>query len=303
MNTRILPVEYEYIAPTDLKEALSVLAEKERVKILAGGTDLITQLKTGADVDMKYMLDVKRIPGLDYVRYDDAGKTLHIGPTATLSQIEKNDVVKEKYEALSEAISLMASVSVRNMATMAGNICNASPVADSVVPGICYGAVLTLANSRGERTLPLHEFFTGPLGLNARAADEMLTDIAIPLPKPNTGAAFFKKARVRSDIAKLSVGALIEREGRKITICRIAMGSAGSTSDYLKEVGESAQGKEMTEQLLSEIVALAMAHIKPSSTRRFPRSRWSTPEYKLHIAEVMTADAVREAWKRAGGDF
>ena len=306
MNTRILAVDYEYLAPATLKEALSVLGEKEGVKILAGGTDLITMLKTGSDANMKYMLDVKRVPGLDYIRYDDGEKTLHIGPTATLSQIEKNDLVKEKYEALSEAISLMASVSVRNMATMAGNICNASPVADSVVPAICYGAVLTLASSRAERTIPLHEFFTGPLGLNARAADEMLTDIALPLPKPNTGAAFFKKARVKSDIAKLSVGALIEREGQnsqKIAVCRIAMGAAGSTSDYLKEVGDSMAGKKMTEQLIAETVALAMAHIKPSSARRFPRSRWSTPEYKLHIAEVMTADAVREAWKRAGGEL
>jgi carbon-monoxide dehydrogenase medium subunit len=302
MNTRILPVEYEYLAPATLKEALSVLGDKEGVKILAGGTDLILKLKTDGDENIKYMMDVKRVPGLDYVRYDDGRKNLHIGPTATLSQIEKNNIVKEKYPALSEAISLMASVSVRNMGTMAGNICNASPVADSVVPAICYGAVLTLTSSRAERTLPVHEFFTAP-GVSVMASDEMLTDIALPLPKEGTGAAFLKKARVRSDIAKLSVGVLMEREGQNIKVCRIAMGAAGSTPDYLKEVGDSIVGKKMTEQLISETVALAMDCIKPGAARRFPRSRWSTPEYKLHIAGVMTADAVREAWKSAGGDF
>ena len=302
MNTRILAADYEYLAPATLKEALSVLGEKERVKILAGGTDLITQLKTGADVDMKYMLDIKRVAGLDYIRYDDKKATLHIGPTATLSQIEKNDFVKEKYQALSEAISLMASISVRNMATMGGNICNASPVADSVVPSICYGAVLTLANSRGERTVPLHEFFVGP-GVSVMAADEMLTDIAIPLPKANTGAAFAKKTRVKSDIAKISVGALLERDGQTVGACRIAMGAAGSTPDFLKKVGEGMAGKKMTEQLMSDTVALAVAAVTPTKERRFPRSRWSTPEYKLHIAEVMTADVLREAWKRAGGEL
>jgi len=302
MNTRILPVDYEYLAPATLKEALSVLGEKEGVKILAGGTDLIIHMKTDAGVDIKYLLDIKRVTGLDYIRYDDERETLHIGPAATLSQIEKNDIVKRKYQALSEAISLMASVSVRNMATMAGNICNASPVADSVVPAICYGATLTLASSRSERTVPLHEFFVAP-NISFMAAGEMLTDIALPLPKTGAGAAFAKKARVKSDIAKLSVGALIEHEGQTITACRIAMGATGATPDYLKEVGDGMVGKVMTEQLLSETAALAVAAIRPTTARRFPRSRWSTPEYRLHIAEVMTADVLREAWKRTGGEL
>ena len=84
MNTRILAVDYEYLAPATLKEALSILGEKERVKILAGGTDLITRMKTGEEFDMKYMMDIKRVAGLDYVRYDGERKVLHIGPTATL---------------------------------------------------------------------------------------------------------------------------------------------------------------------------------------------------------------------------
>ena len=298
MNTRILAVDYEYLAPATLKEALNILAEKTQVRILAGGTDLIVELKTAAVTEMKYMMDIKRIPALDYIRFNDG--QLHIGPAAVLSQIEKNEIVREKYPALAEAISSMASVSVRNMGTMAGNICNASPVADSVVPALCYGAVLTLASSRAERVVALRDFFTGP-NATVMAKDEMLTDIALPEPKAGAGSAFIKISRVKPDIAKVSAGALIEHEGQTVTACRIAMGAAASVPDFLKEAGENMAGKKMTEQLLAETVALAVAHVTPSASRRFPRSRWSTPEYKLHVAEVILADVLREAWKRAGG--
>jgi carbon-monoxide dehydrogenase medium subunit len=296
MNTRILAAEYEYLAPATLDEALGILTEKQRVKILNGGTDLIVKLKTGADIPLDYMLDIKRIGGLDYIRYDDQEAMLHIGPTATLSRIEKDAAVREKYPALSEAIQLMAAVSVRNMGTMAGNICNASPVADSVIPAICYQTVLTLTGQGGSRRAPLHEFFLGP-GVSIITPQELLADIALPLPKPGTGAAFVKKTRVRPDIAKISIGALIEREGRAVTACRIAMAAIAATPAYLKAVGDSLAGKTLTEQLIAETAALAAASIKPIDDNR------TTAEYRLHIAEVLTADVLREAWKRAGGEL
>ena len=296
MNTRILAAEYEYLAPAALDEVLSILAQKQRVRILAGGTDLIVKLKTGADLPMDYMLDIKRVKGLDHIRYDEAQAMLHIGPTATLSSIEKNPIVKEKYPALSDAIGLMAAVSVRNMGTMAGNICNASPVADSVIPAICYGASLTLTNKNGSRELPLHEFFLAP-GVSVIKPDELLTDIALPLPKPGSGAAFVKKTRVRPDIAKISIGALIELEGDTVKNCRIAMAAIAATPAYLKAVGESMAGKKITNELISETAALAAKSIKPIDDNR------TTAEYRLHIAEVMTADVLREAVKRAGGEL
>jgi len=296
MNTRILAAEYEYLAPTAIDEVLSILAEKQQVKILAGGTDLIVKLKTGAELPMEYMLDIKRVAGLNYISYDEKAAMLHIGPTATLSSIEKHTLVKEKYPALAEAISLMAAVSVRNMGTMAGNICNASPVADSVIPAICYEAVITLTSKNASRELPLHEFFLAP-GVSVIKADEMLTDIAIPLPKPGTGAAFVKKTRVRADISKISIGALLEHEGDTITACRIAMAAIAATPAYLQALGESMVGRKMTNELIAATAALAAKSIKPIDDNR------TTAEYRLHIVEVMTADVLREAWKRAGGEL
>ena len=296
MNTRILAAEYEYSAPATLDEALDILARQERVRILNGGTDLIVKLKTGAPLPLDYMLDIKRVSGLDYIRYDEREAMLHIGPTATLSRIEKDAAVQEKYPALAEAIQLMAAVSVRNMGTMAGNICNASPVADSVIPAICYQAVLTLQSQNATRQAPLHEFFVAP-GVSVITPQELLVDIALPLPKPGTGAAFVKKTRVRPDIAKISICALIEREGPAVRACRIAMAAIAATPAYLKAVGDSLAGQTLTEQLIAETAALAAASIKPIDDSR------TTAEYRLHIAEVLTADVLREAWKRAGGEL
>ena len=296
MNTRILTAEYEYLAPATLEEALSILAKKRNVRILNGGTDLIIKLKTGADVPIDYMLDIKRVAGLDYIRYDEKEAMLHIGPTAKLYRIEKDPTVQEKYPALAEAISLMAAVSVRNMGSMAGNICNASPVADSVIPAICYQAKLTLTSQSGSRDIPLPEFFLAP-GVSVIKPDELLTDISIPLPRPGTGAAFVKKTRVKPDIAKISIGAVIEHEGDTVTACRIAMAAIAATPAYLRAVGDSMAGQKMTARLIAETALLAAKSIKPIDDNR------TTAEYRLHIAEVMTADVLREAWKRAGGEL
>ncbi|MCL2496227.1 MAG: FAD binding domain-containing protein [Clostridiales bacterium] len=296
MNTRILAVDYEYLAPESLGEALNILAQTPQAKILAGGTDLIVKLKTGADINMSHMLDIKRIEGLNYIRFDKSSSTLLIGPAATLSSIEKHPLVKENYKALAEAIGMMASVSVRNMGTMAGNICNASPVADSVIPAICYDATITLTNKNGFRKLPLHEFFLAP-GVSVIKPDELLTEIALPLPKTGSGAAFMKKTRVKADVAKISIGAYIELAGETVTDCKIAMAAIAATPAYLKAVGDDMAGKRITEKLICETAGKAAKSIKPIDDNR------TTAEYRLHIAEVITADVLREAIKRAGGEL
>lgn len=296
MNTRILAAEYEYLAPQTLAEALSVLAEKEQVRILAGGTDLIVKLKTDAINDMRYMLDIKHIKELDYIRFDKASNCLLIGALARLSHIEKHAVVLEKFPALSTALHLMASISVRNMGTMAGNICNASPVADSVIPAICHGATIILTSKRGAREVVLKDFFKGP-GITIMEKDELLTEIRLPAPQANTGSSFIKKTRVRPDIAKISVGITLERDGNQAKACHIAMAAIAATPAYLKAVGESFVGKPVTEALLRETANLAAVTIKPIDDNR------TTAEYRTSICEVVTYDALKEAWLNAGGEL
>ncbi|MEG1662323.1 MAG: FAD binding domain-containing protein, partial [Clostridiales bacterium] len=119
MTTRILSAEFDYLKPATLDEALKILAEKENVRILAGGTDVIVKMKV-ADMTCDYLMDIKGIDALDYAKLADDG-VFHIGALAKLSHLEKNTVIAERYPALTEALHLMASISVRNMGTMAGN--------------------------------------------------------------------------------------------------------------------------------------------------------------------------------------
>jgi len=296
MNTRIIDAEYDYLAPQDWAEALDFAAGHPGVKVMAGGTDVLVKLKTGALPDLQYLLDLKRIDGLDYAREATDG-SFHIGPLAKLSRLEQEPLILARYPALAAALQLMASISVRNMGTMAGNICNASPVADSVIPAICYNALLTLeSRGRGFRTVPLEDFFLAP-GVSVMESDELLADIMLPEPAENTGACFIKKSRVRPDIAKLTIGVKLVREGGSIRDCRIAMGAIAARPYFFREQSAALIGKEMTGRLIGETAAALADHIRPIDDNR------TTAEYRKLITEVVAADALREAWHHAGGEL
>ena len=294
MNTRIIPVDYNYLAPSTLQEALSILAEKPRVKILAGGTDLFVKLKTGADIPLEYILDIKRIEELKLLKYCQRG--LFIGPLATLSQLEKHPDILDHYPALAEALRTMGAVSIRNLATMAGNLCNASPVADTAGPAICYGAQLKLENISNNRTVLAEDFFTGPQ-TNVMTPQEMLTEIFLPLPPANCGGAFIKKNRVKADIAKISATAVLSREKNTIAFCRIAMGSIAAVPLFLKDLSASLVGREMSRDLRREAGQNAAETIRPIDDNR------TTARYRTAIAGLLLEEVLATAWQRAGGEL
>ena len=173
MNTKIIEAEYDYVKPSSLDEALDILAEKERVRIYAGGTDLIVKLKMGADVGMDIMMDINGIDELFGVTGTEDGG-LRIGAAEKIWVLETHPDIIRMYPALAKAMHLMASVSVRNMASIGGNICNASPVADTVGPCMCYGAQLELKSRKGTRLVNEEEFFLKP-GVTLIRPDEILT--------------------------------------------------------------------------------------------------------------------------------
>ena len=244
MNTRIIEAEYDYVKPSSLDEALDILAEKERVRIYAGGTDLIVKLKMGADVGMDIMMDINGIDELFGVTGTEDGG-LRIGAAEKIWVLETHPDIIRMYPALAKAMHLMASVSVRNMASIGGNICNASPVADTVGPCMCYGACVELRNKKGVRTVDATEFFLKP-GVTVMEADEILTAIILPAPQKDTGAGFIKMARVRPDIAKVSISST--EENRNSLILRLDYGErsflfTGDTTDsVLRSVGKAYPG-------------------------------------------------------------
>lgn len=297
INTKFVEAEFDYVKPASLDEALDILAEKkEKAKIYAGGTDLLVHLKMGKGDDMEIMLDINGIDELFGVTKTD--KEVRIGGAEKIWVLETDPTIIELYPALSKAMSLMASISVRNMASIAGNFCNASPVADTVGPCMCYqGQVELKSKERGTRLVKAEEFFVGP-GRTVIEPDEIVTAIILPIPKKDTGDSFTKISRVRPDIAKISLTCVISRDGDKVDNCRIAMGTVAPTPKYFDEISETLNGKKMTKKLIEETADALEAAIKPRK-----KSRSSTPEYKKAMTHLMAIENIEAAWKASGGEL
>ena len=169
--------EFEYFAPPSLPEVVALLRQGNgRARLIAGGTDLMLEMKNRA-VQPEILIDLNRVPELSNIELD--GDTLRIGATATLNQIKDSAAVRQRAPLLIDALAQFASHMIRNRATVAGNLCNASPAADLGPPLLALDAAVTLHGTEGARTVPLAEFFVAP-GRTAMRPDEVLTEIAIP---------------------------------------------------------------------------------------------------------------------------
>lgn len=293
-NTKILAQEFEYLAPKTLNEALNLLEKykNKSTRILAGGTDLLVKMKT-IDLKTDYLINIKNIPELNFI---DTSDGLKIGAPVPLSRIERIGKVKERYPALREGIKSIAAIAVRNMGTIAGNICNASPAADTVPPLIAYDAEVKLVSKREERTVSVEDFITG-VGKTVIGADELITQINIPEMNKNSGSAFSKKGRVRADIAKINLAVYLEREDNICKDCKIVLGSVAVKVIRAKEAEGLLKGQTVSTSLIDKIAKKASEEIKPIDDIR------SSVEYRTEIARVMVEDTVRIAWGRAGGEL
>ncbi len=291
-NTKILEADFDYVAPNTLDEALSILSGDRAVKVLAGGTDLIVKLKMGVDFPMSIMLDINRIDALKNV--SETHDSVHIGAAIKLTTLESTPVIRERYTALSEAIRAMAAPSVRNMATLGGNIMNASPVADCAGPVMCYGAKLILRSKEGERSVDAEDFFIAP-GVTHAQKNELLTEIVMNSPPENTGAAFIKLGRVKSDIAKISATAVLTRDGDRIVSCRLALGSVAATPLFLRDVSRDISGQLYDIDLVRETADRVAESIKPIDDNR------TTAQYRRDMARLLIERAMNAAWERSLG--
>ena len=293
-NTKILAREFEYLAPKALDETLILLDnyKDKSARILAGGTDLLVKMKT-IDLETDYLINIKNIPELNFIDTTDG---LKIGAAVPLSHIEKIGKVKEKYPALYEGIKSMAAIAIRNMGTIAGNICNASPAADTVPPLIAYGAEVKLVSKRGERTVLVEDFVTG-VGKTVIEADELITQVNIPEMNKNSGSAFSKKGRVKADIAKINLAVYLEREDNICKDCKIVLGSVAAKAIRAKEAEGLLKGQTVSPSLIDKIAKKASEEIKPIDDIR------SSVEYRTEIARVIVEDTIKIAWGRAGGEL
>ncbi len=289
-NTHILVNEFDYLEPTSLEEAVSLLAEHgDRAKLLAGGTYLLVQMKQ-EHKSPAVVINIGRLPELRGAGWQDGQYA--IGALTTIHETRALPAVQPGFQALAEACAAFGSMQIQMMGTLGGNICNGSPASDAVPALLAFGAHLKLVGPAGERTVPLTGFLLGP-GKVALRPGEVLAQVLLPKPQAGTGSAFIKITRVEADLAKVSVAAVLVRDGDKVVDCKLAFGSVAPTVVRAQQAEDCLKGKRFSPELALQAGEIAMDEVSPIDDVR------STAWYRKQVVRAATHDVLLAAWERA----
>jgi CO/xanthine dehydrogenase FAD-binding subunit len=285
---RRLP-RFEYVQPTSIDEALSLLARHEgQARLLAGGTDLLPKMKRREITSPAYVIDLKGIPDLNHIDYDEE-KGLSLGALTTIHAIETSPVIQNKGNILAQAAYTMASPQVRNRATLAGNICNAVPSADSVPPLLVLEAKLKVVSQKGERILPIEDFFTGP-NETVLTDGEILAEIQIP-PVPSKSRGIYLKLSPKSsmDLATVGVAALVINEHGLCKDIRIALGAVAPTPIRARKAEGILRGQRFTDELIERTAQTAAEQSRPIDDHR------ASAQYRREMVQALVRRAITQA--------
>ena len=284
----VLP-KFEYLTAATIEEASNLQVELGAgAKIMAGGTDIIPPMRDKV-LKCDYIIDIKRIPGLDAITYDER-EGLRIGALTKLYDIQTSALVKEKNPAVAQAAKYVASTQIRHKGTMAGNICNASPSADTPPILIAMDAKIAVhGHDGGTREIPVREFFRG-VKKNALEPGDIVTAIVIPPLAADEHAAYIKHSvRKAMDLAIVGVAAWIKLDGNKCVDARIALGAVAVTPVRAPHAEKALIGQEITDELLEKAGLAAMEDCRPISDVR------ASAEYRHDMIRVFTKRAVKKA--------
>jgi carbon-monoxide dehydrogenase medium subunit len=285
---RPLP-KFQYHAPTTVEETLYLLNTLDQARLIAGGTDLVPLLREAA-CRPSHLVDLNNVSELNYIR-EESG-FICIGAMTPLSQVAESSLAAEA-PALVDAVSRIGSPQVRNRATITGNLCNASPAADSAPPLLVHEAELTIRNLDDTRIIPLDELFEGPK-LNCLEPDELVTEIRFLVP-PEGSASSFKRLGRRSafTLSVVSAAAYVEMDGGKVKEARLAFGSVAETPVRTPDVEAMLKGKILTAKLLERAAEAVKGSVAPITDVR------GTAEYRRDMCGVLLRRALTEAVERA----
>ncbi|MCZ7608342.1 MAG: xanthine dehydrogenase family protein subunit M [Planctomycetota bacterium] len=274
---------YDYHRSGSLAEAFA-LAARDDSALIAGGTDLLVALRKKKRAAPARLVSIRSLPELTAI---EAGPgLLRIGACAPLTEILAQPVVRERLPALAQALAVIGSRQIRNVATLGGNLCNASPGADSAPPLLVYDATVELAGTGGRRELPLSEFFLGP-GRTALRPGEIMTAVCVPLPVPSAQSVFQRRSRVAMDLATASLAVNYELQGGVLKSVRLAAGAVAPTPLRLRAAESWLEGRAVNEETLAKAVELARGEIKPIDDLR--GSAW----YRSELIGVFLSRAFR----------
>jgi CO/xanthine dehydrogenase FAD-binding subunit len=291
-----LALDLDYLAPTSLEEALAALAARGGdAALLAGGTDLVPWLRDEL-VQPRLIVDLKRIPGLADVEVVDG--RLQVGCLVTFSDLLAADVVRDRLPVLAEMAQQVASVGIRNRATLVGNLCSAVPSGDAGPIVLTHDAEVSVRGPSGSRTVPIEAWFAGPRR-TCLAPWEIVTGVSIPLPPAFSGAAFARLARYRGeDLAQASVAVLVA-PGPHVRVAFAAVGPTPLRARRIERLLATAdvdvRSGALPPDLVERAVMLVAEEIAPITDVR------ATDHYRLRMSEVMLRRALAAATSRAAG--
>jgi carbon-monoxide dehydrogenase medium subunit len=284
---------FKYFPAKTVNEACDLLSQYgEEAKLLGGGQSLVTLMKQDF-VSPLYLIDIKGISDLDYIRYDKTDG-LRIGALTTHRSLETSDIVQEKFSILTQMEHTLASVPVRNWGTVGGNLAHADPASDLAPTLLSLGAKVTLTGPNGERVVGLDDFFVDYFE-TALQSDELLTEIHVP-NSSRGGGFYYKFAQRPTDLAVVGVAVNLIRDPDNCELCkniRIVMGSVGPTPLRSKRAEDLLKGQTLTDTLAEEAARVSAEDAQPTSDIN------GSEEYKREIVQVLVRRTINEAAARA----
>jgi CO/xanthine dehydrogenase FAD-binding subunit len=282
--------EFLYLSPQSLDEALVLLKSKPGTLPLAGGTDLLVGIME-RHRSVEALLSLKRIPELHCC---SSNGSLRIGSAVTAGQVARDENIRKNYTALAEGAGLIGSLQIQNMATIGGNVCNASPSADTAPALLVLGASAVIASADGERVVPMETFFVAP-GKTVLKAGELLKEIVLPQPAARSGSFYLRHTpRARMDLAFVGVAAAITLDPNgRISEAKIALGAVAPTPMRAFTAEKALVGSLPADELFDEVGLIASKEAKPIDDLR------ASAEYRRHLVHILTGRALQQAFERA----
>jgi carbon-monoxide dehydrogenase medium subunit len=283
---------FDLAVPQSVDDCLKALAaDPAGAKLVAGGTDLLPQMKNGL-LKPARVVDLSGVTELRALGPADGGG-LRIGAAVTARELELDARVRARYASIAESGALVGSVQVRNLATVGGNLCNAAPSADMAPPLIALDAVAVIAGPKGRRRVPLAEFFTG-VRRTVLGADELLVELVVPDSGASSGGNYLRHTPRRElDIAVVGVAAQVTLAGGKCAKARIALAAVAPTPVRATAAERALEGQTLTPELIERAAGLAVEAAKPIADQR------GSVEFRRHLTRVLTRRTLTTALARA----
>lgn len=279
--------KFDYFSCETLVEACSLLSKYPgEAKVLAGGTDLLIKMKHKKIVP-RYLVNIKRIPDLSYIRHDE-GEGLRIGALTTIQAIRNSPLIKKKFAVLHEAASVLGTRQVRNLATIGGNLCNASPAAECAPALLTLGAHLKVTGPKGERTIAMENFFKSP-DRQVLQDDEILQEIQVPDLPDHTVGCYIKHSTRRIDVAIVGVAVIVTLDGETTLNVKLALGSVGPTPFRAGQAEEILKGQKPNEEILDRAAQAASEECFPIDDVR------GQADYRKKMVETLVKEGIEKA--------